>query len=645
MPAILQNQYQTSDVIVFAMVRKLFGKDPAARQDAVLDAAYEVTVENDVPALVPDASKCLVFIYEGIQELRFVVVTMQKSIVVHLRPGAICFVPVRSFVRCRWLGSTRMLVLIAGGSGLESLARKQHLPEIDFSTCYVIQEIQTAAFNHLIIDELRNSSRNQSYLEALLHAFFIHLTHQLTGENEARTGLELSFAAYGKLIQYVQENLTGDISVKALAQLTGLGARQFSRRFRFTTGMSPCQWIIQKRLEAAGALLENTELSMSEIANHTGFADQSHFARNFVRQFKKTPMLYRSLVKAKQQDKVRLQIPNSPGKSLVAATAAEQGAAEPAEIDFRLLSDVNADVISLIRFDWTVHYTSPSCKQVLGWEPQEMNGKNAAEFILAEDIPFAEEYFRSRVSAGATALYVCVRMRKKDGTYAYMEINARVLSDGGKIENTNVLLTMRDITQRKEREKELERMAYIDEVTGLPNRHSFEVLLEKHWKKAVEDNSRLSLILLNVDHFKEYNEQHGAARGDRCLSAIANTVCKVVDRNYVARYVGGTIAVLLPNSTGMEASRVAEKIRASIVGLHLGKVISDSHEVTVSVGCVTTAPRFKGAISSTEDLIRKCHLALVDAKLSGRNCISIFDQDEIAKSELCRPETTPELQG
>jgi len=643
MPAILHNQYQTSNVVVLTMVRKLFVKEPTAHQDTVLDAAYEVAAESDIPALIPDASKCLVFVYEGIQELRFVVVTMQKRIVVHLRPGTICFVPAGSFVRCRWLGSTRMLVLIASGSELESLAQKHHLTDIDFTTCYVIQDVQAATFNHLIIDQLRNSSRNSPYVETLLQAFFIHLTFQLTRENEARSGLELTSSTFGRLIQYAQENLTGDVSVKALAKVTGMAERQFSRRFRFTTAMSPSQWIIQKRLEAAGALLENTELSMSEIANRTGFADQSHFARNFLRQFKKTPMLYRCLIKAKQPGKIRLQALNSlTYVSSVTANTAEQNATEPGVIDFRLLSDVNADVISLIGFDWTVHYTSPSCKQVLGWEPQEMNGKNAAEFIMAEDIPFAEDYFRSRVRAGAVTLYVCVRMRKKDGTYAYMEINARVLSDEDQIENTKVLLTMRDITQRKEREKELERMAYIDEITGLPNRYSFEVLLEKHWKKAVEDNSRLSLILMNVDHFKEYNEQHGPACGDSCLSAISNAVCKIVDRSLVARYVGGTFAVLLPNCMNVEASRVAEKIRSTIAALHLGKMSPDCHEVTVSMGCVTVIPRFKWTINDTEELVRKCHLALIDAKLSGRNCVSIFNQDETAKSEACQPEATPE---
>ncbi|MCL2659000.1 MAG: diguanylate cyclase [Acidobacteriaceae bacterium] len=645
-PIVLQNESLHFKAPVFVVRRQLLGNEEEARHDSVLDAAFEVMNESDVPTFIRDASKYLVFLYTGIPELRFVVSTLRQRFVIHMRSGTICFVPSHLFVRCRWLGSAKMLVLVAKGSKLESLARDQHLPEIDLDQCYVIQEIQAVTLGHLVIGKLRNSSQNPLYLEALLRAFFMHLMSQLTRGNAAPDDISLSYQNFNEITQYVQENLADNLSVEMLARLIGLGERQFRRKFRATTGTSPNQWIIQRRLETAAVLLKDTDQTIGEIASQTGFSDQSHFTRNFTRYFRKTPTLHRSFLKSSQPGELLL----SDGKpatdeSYAETNTVEQNAADTSEIDFQLLSEANADVICLIGLDWTIYYTSPSSRQVLGWDPQEMNGRNGAEFIMDEDLPFAEDFFRERVNDGATTLFVCIRMRKKDGTYVFMEIHARILDDESRNEDAKVLLTMRDITQRKEREQELERLAYIDEVTGLPNFRSFAALLDEHWKKAVDSKSELSLILLNVDHFKEYNERYGAARGDRCLSAIADSVCKIVDRSFVARLAVDAIAVVLPDANSKQAALVAEQIRASVARLNLERRGSDSPVVTVSVGYTTSDQQSRWAINSSNKLIQRCQMAMIDAKLSGRNCVSTLDRDEMSQSKPNQSELATDLQG
>jgi PAS domain S-box-containing protein len=186
----------------------------------------------------------------------------------------------------------------------------------------------------------------------------------------------------------------------------------------------------------------------------TGFADQSHLTRHFRRYRSQTPMLYRSLHAAQRQSEAQRR--GSAAERSARASGLNRAETDAAEgINFRALLDANADVVALIGYDWTLYYVSASCRRVLGWEPREAQGRNVAEFVLDDDLPLARTYCLERVEGERG--FVCVRARKRDGTVAHLESNARVLDEESPIEGANVLLTMRDVSDRMEREDTGER--------------------------------------------------------------------------------------------------------------------------------------------------------------------------------------------
>lgn len=122
--------------------------------------------------------------------------------------------------------------------------------------------------------------------------------------------------------------------------------------------------------------------------------------------------------------------------------------------DFRFLAENSADVVCRVGFDLVMHYASPSCERVLGWKPEEMVGKGPNAFVFHEDLPTVAAAHERLMREGVDPVPTKVRMRRKDGSYAWMEINARkAQSDGGA---SGIVLVMRDISRRKPDEAEHE---------------------------------------------------------------------------------------------------------------------------------------------------------------------------------------------
>jgi PAS domain S-box-containing protein len=122
------------------------------------------------------------------------------------------------------------------------------------------------------------------------------------------------------------------------------------------------------------------------------------------------------------------------------------------EEDFRFLAENSADMVCRVGLDLVMHYASPSCERLLGWKPEEMIGKGPDAFVLAEDLPVVAAAHERLSRDGVDPVPTEVRMRRKDGTYAWMEVNARMVQGDGSKEPLGIVLVMRDISQRKLRE-------------------------------------------------------------------------------------------------------------------------------------------------------------------------------------------------
>jgi diguanylate cyclase (GGDEF)-like protein len=160
-----------------------------------------------------------------------------------------------------------------------------------------------------------------------------------------------------------------------------------------------------------------------------------------------------------------------------------------------------------------------------------------------------------------------------------------------------------------------------DGLTGIFNRRHFDDILEAEWRRAVRFRRPLSLLMMDVDHFKALNDTYGHPRGDHCLREIAGLLEKGPRRGYdlVARIGGEEFAVLLPGAEADGAQRIAEIIRAKVQSLDIANKMSPSGFLTVSIGVSSWMPR---SSDIAEDMMREADEALYAAKRLGRNRVA-----------------------
>ncbi|RLM52632.1 GGDEF domain-containing protein, partial [Halobellus sp. Atlit-31R] len=190
------------------------------------------------------------------------------------------------------------------------------------------------------------------------------------------------------------------------------------------------------------------------------------------------------------------------------------------------------------------------------------------------------------------------------------------------------LVEIRDVSGAFDRERRLldhaeslRARSYIDGLTGIANRRQFDACLEREWQRAIRTARPLSLLVLDVDHFKLYNDLLGHAAGDGCLQAVAATLQAHALRanDLVARYGGEEFAVILPNQSLKGAAIVAERIRCRVEQLQLPSTAPTRH-VTVSIGAATA---IASPDNNASQLVATADAALYRAKHMGRNRISL----------------------
>jgi len=181
-----------------------------------------------------------------------------------------------------------------------------------------------------------------------------------------------------------------------------------------------------------------------------------------------------------------------------------------------------------------------------------------------------------------------------------------------------------DITERKKTEKLLERLSLIDELTGVSNRRYFNDYIDNEWKRCLRNSTPISVIMMDIDFFKKYNDTYGHQAGDDCLQKVANALREAVRRpgDFVARYGGEEFAAVLPDTKHDGANRLAESIIENVLKLNLEHKGSDVEKiVTLSIGISCTVPE-KG--KTINNLISEADQALYRAKENGRNRIELF---------------------
>jgi len=225
------------------------------------------------------------------------------------------------------------------------------------------------------------------------------------------------------------------------------------------------------------------------------------------------------------------------------------------------------------------------------------------------------EFTVSTHGLGFSAENWCVM--PKLGNQLYLAIDAGPIHDeDGQL--IAVVETLRDMTDQKRAESALKALASSDGLTGLANRRSFDSALALEWARAQRTKSPLSLLLVDVDHFKFYNDRHGHQKGDDCLRAVgAAMAADLRPADVAARYGGEEFAVLMPDSAHGAALGAAERLREAISRLRLahGAAGAGSH-VSLSIGVATEVP---AEDMNSDLLVTRADQALYAAKHSGRD--------------------------
>jgi diguanylate cyclase (GGDEF)-like protein/PAS domain S-box-containing protein len=280
------------------------------------------------------------------------------------------------------------------------------------------------------------------------------------------------------------------------------------------------------------------------------------------------------------------------------------------------------------KIDWKTlefSYIGPQIEALLGWSPESWQTVNDwAERMHPDDQEWVVDFCVSQSKAGSDheADY---RALTRDGNYVWIRDVVHVVrDDNGEVEA--LIGFMFDISERKETEqklldlqKELEALSYQDGLTAVPNRRMLDNVLEQEWLKARHNQQPLSLLLIDIDFFKQYNDLYGHIEGDDCLKQVAGLLSGAAtrSRDFLARYGGEEFMMVLPETGSDAAMKVAQRCQRRILAAQIPHQQSSASQLlTISIGSGSTVPRQQDQL---RDFIEQVDQALYRAKQAGRN--------------------------
>jgi diguanylate cyclase (GGDEF)-like protein len=168
----------------------------------------------------------------------------------------------------------------------------------------------------------------------------------------------------------------------------------------------------------------------------------------------------------------------------------------------------------------------------------------------------------------------------------------------------------------------LAELASIDGLSGLANRRTFDVTLAAEWQSAIKQHRALGLLMIDVDHFKLFNDNHGHVEGDECLRAVGDVIACVAAGGscLAARYGGEEFTLLLPGTDIEQARATAERLRRAVADLDIVNAGAPSGRLTISVGVACLDPQPE---QNPQVLVETADIALYAAKRSGRNAVVV----------------------
>lgn len=220
-----------------------------------------------------------------------------------------------------------------------------------------------------------------------------------------------------------------------------------------------------------------------------------------------------------------------------------------------------------------------------------------------------------------------LKARLRAGIRLKYEIERRKARERELIEVTNQLSDLNEL---------LSTLSLVDSLTSIPNRRAFDNTLDQEWRRAIRHGGPITVIMIDIDFFKQYNDTYGHQMGDRCLSNVARELKSKLRRpgDLVARYGGEEFALVLPNTNAHQTETLCKKVLEGVEGLMIPHEASSiSKFVTISMGVASFEPSIEKQPKFTaEDLLQLADAALYEAKQKGRNRCVFSSESQVSSA-------------
>lgn len=311
----------------------------------------------------------------------------------------------------------------------------------------------------------------------------------------------------------------------------------------------------------------------------------------------------------------------------------------------RLLAENVCDIIVRFDRDFRRTYISPACLGITGYEPGTLIGTAMVDVVVEDDRARVKAELIRPLQEGNDAARSTYRATCKDGRVIWLQTTGRRLP-----EDAGFVTVARDVSIQKALEQQLEDanqqlriQAMQDPLTGIANRRRFDEVFGFEFRRAQRLQEPLSVLMVDIDHFKSVNDKHGHLVGDECIRAVAAALDRVLRRpgDLVGRYGGEEFAILLPGTSKAGVHAVAERIRIAVAYTAMVGRAADVGPVTVSVGVATIIPPVGPCGPAI--LVEAADAALYEAKRAGRNCVKVARSNAppapgaIAQNQLAAP--------
>ena len=288
----------------------------------------------------------------------------------------------------------------------------------------------------------------------------------------------------------------------------------------------------------------------------------------------------------------------------------------------RLLADNATDVIWTMNLEGRFTYVSPSVAKLRGYSAAEVMQQSIDQALTPESADIALNGLNDLVKAVQTGQPLPdfrseLEQPCKDGSTVWTEATVTAMYNAAG-EFKGLLGITRDITERRQMQEALREQAIRDRLTGLFNRGYLDETLPRELHRCQRNGEPLAVAMLDLDHFKRFNDSHGHSAGDSVLRAVGDLLNRSLRGGDIAcRYGGEELTVVMPGSPVADARARLDSLREAVMQLHVPYRDGVLPAITVSIGIATAQPQETDAAT----LLERADIALYQAKTQGRNCI------------------------